>query len=203
MQQNFDTYLNKALREAKLQDLRASYESWGYRVDQKLQNQYPGFDLILKNPAAAKTIAFEVEVFPVVESKLQDIAQLQKEAQALGIDFRLVTIARPRGPYIEIDWFKAALIDYIQTEAAAQFVNASGFTHIGDLAYTITDFVVNGVHANLKINGEVVFISGPTDDLERYIALFGEESFQFQGCFVLDLGQKRIVQGDISTAVYA
>lgn len=200
---NGESYLNEALYDAKLRQLRTAYQKSGYVVDEEMQEQHPEFDLILKNSTVPKQIAYTVKVVPIAKPALQEIEQMQKTASDLGIDFRLVAINRPREPYIAIDWFKPALIDYIKTEAAAQFVNASGFTHIGDLAYIITEFVINGVRADLQINGEVILISGPTDNLEEHIARFGEESFQLKGHFILDLSQKKIVQGEISTAVSA
>jgi len=51
-------------------------------------------------------------VLPISNTELSEIDKYHKKAKALGYDFRLITIAKPKKSTIEIAWLEKALLKY-------------------------------------------------------------------------------------------
>ncbi|MEN3331997.1 MAG: hypothetical protein V7641_1362 [Blastocatellia bacterium] len=106
-----ENYLIKALHNAKIEQLADNYKQRGFIVDEKAGDH--NFDLILRNDTTNQVIAFEIETLPLSQDAFEQIQQLKDQAKALGYEFRLVTISRPKKLDVEINWFNEALLNYL------------------------------------------------------------------------------------------
>src|SRR6266536_1394907 len=116
-----ENYFIKALHNAKIEQLADNYKQKGFIVDEKAGDHK--FDLVLRNDTTNRVIAFEIETLPLSQDAFQQIQELKDQAKALGYEFRLVTISRPKKPDVEINWFNEALLNYLLSNMPTELQN--------------------------------------------------------------------------------
>jgi 3-deoxy-D-arabino-heptulosonate 7-phosphate (DAHP) synthase len=113
MNAKFETFFVKALYDAKVEELVNTYREKHFSVEKQLRIEDVEFDVVVRQNG--KNIVFLVRVLPLSSTEMSEIDKHHKKAKALGYDFRLITVAKPKKSTIEIAWLDKALLEYFAT----------------------------------------------------------------------------------------
>jgi len=189
------SFLNEAVYNAKINELRTKYESLNYQVSKSEL-----YDLLLINVKSGKKIAFELKFFPVKEEDLEGIYELKDAAEAEGIDLKLVTLVKPRSKKIEISWLSEKLFTYFIEHFPDELDQLSTHTHLEGVTLEKIDFDIESFeqldnNSSAQITGEVeVSLQyGSDSDMDKDFGSQVSDSFPFSAQLVLDLQKKSIV----------
>ncbi|MCP4698312.1 MAG: hypothetical protein GY862_15875 [Gammaproteobacteria bacterium] len=110
----FKTYFRKALHDAKIAALKKDYSA-----RKTVSSIHDDFELgdgvkadVFIERKKGKSLVFEIVVLPSSPHQKKKIKQIREKIQDRNYDFRLVTIAQPATPGIEIGWFDDKLFKY-------------------------------------------------------------------------------------------
>jgi hypothetical protein len=152
MNAKFETFFVKALSSAKIEELINTYRKKHFSAKKHVQMGDVEFDVVVKQ--GDKNIAFEIRVLPISQPELSEIDKYHKKAKALGYDFRLITVAKPKKSTIEIAWLEKALLKYfadhpIETGSIATQVDYQ------DIETAIQSISITGSQARVYLDGNL------------------------------------------------
>ncbi len=198
MNTEFNTYFLSALHDAKIADIRKKYPSRkGFSVRQHVEIEKGLETDVLVKKKGAKTTFFEMITLPVLPDKQDKIEKLRQIAKRKNYDFRLIAIAKPIEPSIEIEWLNEALLGYFvenQQDAIDSMANNAVYK---DLETDIQSLKIADENSSAYVNGNVSvnFNSGVHAEI-------GEEEmtshhFPFQGKLLLNLQKRKIEEAEV------
>nr|MDQ2997657.1 hypothetical protein [Chloroflexota bacterium] len=148
-----DNYLVRALHDAKVEELIDTYTKNGYSIQRDVKSKNGEFDLVVKNDKRARSIAFEIKLLPLRASDKNSIERLREDASNLGYEFRLVTIARPTRPSIEIEWLDSALLKYLTENTVSDIDELATHVRYEHVELTIDAMRVTEDSATANVRG--------------------------------------------------
>ncbi|KHD10806.1 hypothetical protein PN36_00600 [Candidatus Thiomargarita nelsonii] len=181
MNAKFETFFVKALYEAKIEELVNTYREKHFSVKKHVQMGEVEFDVVVKQ--GEKNIAFEIMVLPISKSELSEIDKYHKKAKALGYDFRLITIAKPKKSTIEIAWLEKALLKYFAVHPID-----TGSTQYQDIETAIQSISITGSQARVCLDGNLSVMDHSGHN---------SEMLPFQGKLSLNLSEHKIKDADL------
>jgi hypothetical protein len=150
MNAKFETFFVKALYEAKIEELINTYRKKHFSAKKHVQMGDVEFDVVVKQ--GEKNIAFEIRVLPISQPELSEIDKYHKKAKALGYDFRLITVAKPKKSTIEIAWLEKALLKYF---ADHPIDTGSIAVDYQDIETAIQSISITGSQARVYLDGNL------------------------------------------------
>jgi hypothetical protein len=198
MNTEFNTYFLSALHDAKIADIRKKYPSRkGFSVRQHVEIEKGLKTDVLVKKKGAKTTFFEIVTLPVLPDKQDKIEKLRKIAKHNNYDFRLIAIAKPIEPSIEIEWLNEALLGYfVENQQDAIYSMAKNAVY-KDLETDIQSLKIADENSSAYVNGSVSvnFNSGVHAEI-------GDEEmtshhFPFQGKLLLNLQKRKIEEAEV------
>jgi len=182
MNAKFETFFVKALYEAKIDKLVNTYSSKQFSANKQVQIGDVAFDVVVEQ--GEKQIAFEIRVLPLSRAEMTEIDKSHQKAKALGYDFRLITIAKPKKSTIEIAWLEKALLKYF----AAHPIDSTGSigTQIDyqDIETAIQSISIIGSEARVCLEGNLSVMDRSGQSLIS-------EMLPFQGNLSLNLSEHK------------
>lgn len=203
MSQVSESYFIKALHDAKVEELRKSYANRGYLPEKKTSPDGNSFDLVLRNQANGRLLAFEVKMLPISREASDQINKLKDRAIQLGYDFRLVTIVRPRKYDIEIEWLDQALLEYIIEQPPREIEGLATHTAYENVDVLVTSLSIAEDQARAQVQGtiDVEFQYGSSGDLASDMGMVSGDSFPFEGEIELDMSSHSVTTANIKVDV--
>jgi hypothetical protein len=187
-----ETFFIKALHDAKTEELIKAYQEKHFSANKQVKIDDVEFDVVVTQ--GDKTIVFEIRVLPLSPTEMSEIDQCHHKAKALGYDFRLITIAKPKKSTIEITWLEPALLEYLAThpqDIGATYARSIDYqsleTAIQSIEITDSQALV-GLDGNLSVNLMSNAVDAMTNDKPAYIS----EMLPFQGKLSLNLSEHKI-----------
>jgi hypothetical protein len=150
MNAKFETFFVKALSSAKIEELINTYRKKHFSAKKHVQMGDVEFDVVVKQ--GDKNIAFEIRVLPISQPELSEIDKYHKKAKALGYDFRLITVAKPKKSTIEIAWLEKALLKYF---ADHPIDTGSIGVDYQDIETAIQSISITGSQARVYLDGNL------------------------------------------------
>lgn len=205
MQEKFESFFVKALHDAKIAELKESYEKKGFSILNE-RGVTDCFDLVVSNRESGQITAFEVKVLPISAPAKANIDRLSAIAEERGYGFRLVAVARPRKHSNEIDWLDEALLKWLLKHPIPELDRLSRRTLYEHLSSDIRSINIHGASAKVLLDGaiEVTLQYGAESD-QREDRWEHSESIPFEAELELDLPTKSIENANIKvdTSEYA
>jgi hypothetical protein len=194
MNTQFETFFVKALSEAKIDELVNTYREQGFMANKQVKIDDIEFDVIVEQPQ--KTIAFEIRVLPLSSTEMSDIDKHHQKAKALGYDFRLITIAKPKKSTIEIAWLDNALLKYVINHpiAIAMPQSIAAPLDYQQIETELKSIQITDSEARVSLNGNlsVHFQSHSDKDKQDNEQTVISEKLPFQGKLSLNLSEHQI-----------
>lgn len=188
-----DSYLTKAIYQAKTAELQDEYAKKGFLV--KKVNQASPFDLILEHQESKRIIAFQIQLAPLSKDDLAKVEQAKKEALAHDYNFRLVTIVRPLWPEIEINWLQTKFPQYLVQHIPLDIANKATKVNIEGAEIVVVSINIVDDKANVLAEGSIdVELEYDISNKQVYnLDTKSNEAFPFTAEMVLDLQKQAIV----------
>jgi len=184
----FNTYFLRALHDAKIADIRKKYPSRkGFSVRQHVEIDKGLETDVLVKKKGAKTTIFEMVTLPILPDKQDKIEKLRQRAIAKDYDFRLIAIAKPIEPSVEIEWLNDALLDYFIENQPKTIDSLAKNAEYEDLETDIQSLSITDEKSSAYVNGNVFVNDGEITS----------HSFPFQGKLLLNLQQKKIEDAQV------
>ena len=192
MNNQFETFFVKALSEAKIDELVNTYQQKDFVAKKHVKIDDVEFDVIVKQ--RKKTIAFEIRLLPLSRTEMSDIDKLHQKAKALGYDFRLITIAKPKKSTIEIAWLDKALLEYFANHPIAMPQSIVTPLDYQQIETDLKSIQITDSEACVSLNGNIsVHLQYCSDkQREENEQTFISETLPFQGKLSLNLSEHQI-----------
>jgi hypothetical protein len=199
MNTQFDTYFLRALHDAKIADIRKKYPSRkGYSVRQHIEIDKGLETDVLVTKNGEKSTIFEIIMLPLLPEKQDKIEKLRQKAQALDYNFRLVAIAKPVEPSIEIDWLDEALLDYLIENKPEAIESMATHAEYDDLETDIQSIKIADEKSSAYVNGSVsVNFNGSPEEIKNDDGYLTSHAFPFQGKLLLNIIDKKIEDAQV------
>lgn len=199
MNEHFESYFNKALQDAKISELIDNYTKRGFVVQKTQPENHDNYDLVLRNEAKRQTVAFEVKLLPLDNESKDAIERLRQQAQNMGYEFHLVTIARPTRYSIDIEWLDSALIEYLINNPIEDIGELATHTHYENVETHVEALTIAEDTAIARVHGtiDVELQYGSNSDLANDIGMAASHSFPFEGELELDVTTQSINTADL------
>jgi hypothetical protein len=189
-----ENYLIKALHNAKIEQLADNYKQRGFIVDEKASDHK--FDLVLRNDTTNRAIAFEIKTLPLSQDAFNQIQELKEQAKALGYEFRLVTISRPKKLDVEIDWFNEALLNYlISNEPTELWELGAEVLDIRKVKAEIYSLSIKDNEALINAAGSIEVVIPKPESIHGSTDLY--TVLPFEGEFNVDMNSRQIIKGTV------
>lgn len=203
MSQVSESYFVKALHDAKIEELRKNYISRGYVPEKTIHQDDGNFDLVLRNEAIGRVLAFEVKMLPITREASDQVKTLKDKAIQLGYDFRLVTIARPKKYEIEIDWLDQALLEHLIGEPLQEIEELATHVVYQHVEVLVISLSITDEQARAQVQGsiDVEFQYGSSSDLARDIGMVSSYSFPFEGELELAISSQSVTAANLKADV--
>lgn len=134
-------YLEKYLYESALAETSDKYTHLGYQVVRAPQVEDISADLLATKDG--KDVYFTISVGKVTEEQKQNIMRIKKFIRSKNAEFRLIHVATPQKPQLQIDNLKEILYDYLLENPPGIVDTLSTNTHITDLSNVeVTDLEI-------------------------------------------------------------
>ncbi|RKZ71226.1 MAG: hypothetical protein DRR19_32690 [Candidatus Parabeggiatoa sp. nov. 1] len=198
MNTQFETFFVKALYDAKIEELVNTYQEKDFVANKHVKMDEVEFDVIVKQ--GEKTIAFEIRVLPLSRTEMSDIDKHHEKAKALGYDFRLITIAKPKKSSIEIAWLDKALLEYVANHPIALPQSIVTPLDYQEIETDLKSIQITDSEARVSLNGNLSVHLQYRSDKEREDneQTFISEKLPFQGKLSLNLSEHQINEAFLS-----
>ncbi|MEZ4866063.1 MAG: hypothetical protein R3C14_32405 [Caldilineaceae bacterium] len=199
MNKQFENYFVKALHDAKIEEISTQYQARGF-ITQKHPSVNGGqADLVVQNQTSGKQIIFEVGILPLSQEALADISELQQYTEALGHEFRLITITKPTRYEIDIDWFQEQLFSYLIEHPIAEIEEKATHILIEEVWADVESIAIEGTRASIQATGTITVTLqyGSNSEQSTDFGLKLLHTFPFEGEFDLDLAEMAIVNANL------
>ncbi len=194
MIQKSDNYFARALHNAKIEELIDSYTKNGYSIQRDVKSKNVEFDLVVRNDLKDRSIAFEIKLLPLRVDDRNSIERLREDAIKLGYEFRLVTIARPTRPSIEIEWLDSALLKYLTENTISDIDELAIHVQYEHVELTIDAMRVTEDSATANVRGtiDVELQYGSSSDLTNDIRFTTSYSVPFEGELEINISSQTV-----------
>jgi hypothetical protein len=194
MNQRYENYFAKALHDAKISELIETYSKNGYIAQKNVKTESSEFDLVVRNDSQDRTIAFEVKLLPLTKETRDAIEHLREDANRLGYEFRLVTIARPTRLSIDIEWLDNALFDYLIENTISDIDELATHVQYEDVEITVDAIHVTEDNATANVHGtiDVELRYGSNSDIANDIGFTTSYSVPFEGELQINLSSQTV-----------
>ncbi len=152
MNKQFENYFLQALYDAKVKQITQTYQEKGFSCKTQVKIDEIQFDVIATN--SEKTIAFEIQVAPSQEMR-KDVEKRHEKAKALGYNFRVITINKPKNPVIAINWLNQALFNYIENNPPQIFSSQVYPVHYEQVKSEIQSIEINDLDTVVHVEGGI------------------------------------------------
>ena len=140
-----------------------------------------------------KTIVFEIRVLPLSPTEMSEIDRCHHQAKALGYDFRLITIAKPKKSTIEITWLEPVLLEYLAAHPQDIFATDAKPIDYQGLETAIQSIEITDSEALVDLDGNLSVNLKPTSfDAFKNDNPVLSEMLPFQGKLSLNLSEQKI-----------
>jgi hypothetical protein len=182
MNAKFETFFVKALHEAKIEELINTYREKYFSAKKHVQMGDVEFDVVVEQDI--KTIAFEIRVLPLSRTEISEIDKYHETAKALGYEFRLITIAKPKKSTIEIAWLEKALLKYFASHPINYNGSIATPVDYQDIETAIQSISITGSEACVCLDGNLSVMANSGHS--------PSEMLPFQGNLSLNLSEHKI-----------
>lgn len=199
MDKQFENYFVKALHDAKVEEIATQYQAKGFVIRKQPSINGGQADLVVQNQTSGKQIIFEVGIHPLSQETLERISKLQQHTEALGHEFRLVTITKPTRYEIDIDWFQEQLFAYLMEHPIAEIEDKATHVFLEEVRSDLESISIEGTRASIRVTGTIAVRLQYGSSSEQ-ITDFGLDllhSFPFEGEFLLDLAEMSIIDATL------
>jgi len=191
MNKKFENYFIKALHNAKIEEIKDTYRKRnGFSVHKNYQIDDMICDVFVQNQE--KSVIFEITLLPI--SDKERIKKLQKKAQALEYDFRVVAINKPANPTIAIGWFNHALFNYLVNNPPLKIQSKAYHANYEQVKTKIKSIEISDLTALVHVEGGI-YVDFQCDANEDILI---SETFPFEGEISLNLLDKNIKQAKLN-----
>lgn len=190
MNAKFETFFLKALYDAKIEEIVNSYREKHFYAKKKVIIDDVEFDVIVKQ--GDKIIAFEIRVLPLSLIEMSEIDKYHEKAKALGYDFRLITIAKPKKSTIEIAWLEKALLEYFAIHPINPISSIAVPVNYNDIETAIQSIQITDSEARVCLDGNLSVSIHYDEKMENDEHTLISEMLPFQGKLSLSLSEHKI-----------
>ena len=197
MNAKFETFFVKALYDAKIEEIVSTYRDKHFIVNTHVKIDEMEFDAIVKQ--GEKTIAFEIRLLPLSSTDIAEIDKYHEKAKALGYDFRLITIAKPKRSTIAINWLDKALLEYFAADPKKTGIPVTTPIDYQEIETAIQSIEITDSEALVYLDGNlsVDFQSPSAIQIENNKPTLISDMLSFRGKLTLNLSEHKIKQADL------
>jgi hypothetical protein len=190
-----NNYLTQAIHHAKIHELEEFYRNKSYQVVQKPIVEGMGFDLLVKK--GDKQIIFDVKTTPLTTTAKESILRQRQLAKEKGLDFRLVTVSRPKSPSIEIEWLHDELLNELTT-LPKELSHLATHVCVTDVEFEYQSIHFSKTVAEVKVSG-ILYLELQdtlTSEVGSGLGEIIEDSMDFAARLLLDMAHSKIINAD-------
>jgi len=194
-----NNYLTQAIHNAKISELEDFYRKKNYQVIKKHKVEDMVFDLLVKK--GDRQIIFNVKTASLTTTAKESILKQQKLAKEKGLDFRLVTVSRPKSPSIDIEWLHDELLNKLMT-IPGELNNLATHVSVDDVEFEYQSIHISNseteVEASVEVSG-VLYLElqyGSHSDVKNEMGEVIEDRLDFSASLLLDMLDSKIISVD-------
>jgi hypothetical protein len=190
-----NNYFTQAIHNAKISELEDFYRNKNYQVIKKPIVEDMVFDLLVKK--ADRQIIFDVKTAPLTTTAKENILRQQKLAKEKGLDFRLVTVSKPKSPSIDIEWLHDELLDELMT-IPGELDNLATHVSVDDVEFEYQSIHISNSETKVEVSG-VLYLElqyGSNSDVKNDMGEGIGDSLDFSASLLLDMLDSKIISVD-------
>jgi len=190
-----NNYLTQAIHNAKINELEEFYRNKSYQVINKPTVDDMDFDLLVKK--GDRQIIFEVKTAPLTTTAKENILRQQKLAKEKGLDFRFVTVSRPKSPSIDIEWLHDNLLDELMI-LPGELDHLATHVSVDDVEFEYQSIHISNSETKVEVSG-VLYLElqyGSNSEVKNDMGEVIEDSLDFSANISLDMSNSEITSVD-------
>ncbi len=124
----------------------------------------------------------------------EKILRQQKLAKEKGLDFRLVTVSRPKSPSIDIEWLHDELLDELMT-IPGELDNLATHVSVDDVEFEYESIHISNSKTEVEVSG-VLYLElqyGSHSDVKNEMGEVIGDSLDFSCRLLLDMSHSKII----------